>query len=106
MERETMATRHERARRDRDETTCDDDRPATLAAALACARCTCAATGNGLCVEHGRKRRVMIRNSVERIARMYVYADRLATLAGQSRDHVLDDSDEIVRGTVALREVL
>ena len=101
-----MSTRHERARRDRDESTCDDDRPATLAAALACARCTCAATGNGLCVEHGRKRRNMIRNSHNRAAAMCAYADRLALLAGQGRDHVLDDGDEIVRGTVALREVL
>jgi hypothetical protein len=101
-----MATRHERARRDRDESTCDDDRPAALAAALACARCTCAAAGNGLCVEHGRKRRVMIRHSAERAAAMYAYADRLATLAGQGRDHVLDDGDEIARPTVALREVL
>lgn len=99
-----MTTRHERARRAHDETTCDDDRPATLAAALACARCTLGAAG--LCAEHLRKRRVMIRNSIERIERMRAYADRLATLAGQGRDHVLDDSDEIVRGTVALREVL
>ena len=101
-----MSERHERARRDRDETTCDDDRPATLAAALACARCTCAAAGNGLCVEHGRKRRVMIRHSAERVERMHAYADRLALLAGQGRDHVLDDGDEIARPTVALREVL
>ena len=101
-----MATRHERARRDRDGTTCDDSYPATLAAALACARCTCAATGNGLCREHTGKRRVMIRHSAERVERMHAYADRLATLAGQGRDHVLDDGDEIVRGTVALREVL
>ena len=101
-----MATRHERARRDRDETTCDDDRPATLAAALACARCTCAAGDNGLCREHARKRRVMIRNSAGRVERMHVYADRLALLAGQGRDHVLDDGDEIARPTVALREVL
>ena len=101
-----MSERHERARRDRDETTCDDDRPATLAAALACARCTCTATGNGLCREHTGKRRVMIRNSHNRAAAMHVYADRLALLAGQGRDHVLDDGDEIVRGTVALRDVL
>ena len=101
-----MSTRHERARRDHDETTCDDDRPATLAAALACARCTCAAGGNGLCREHARKRGVMIRHSAERVERMHAYADRLALLAGQGRDHVLDDGDEIARPTVALREVL
>ena len=101
-----MSTRHEQRRRAHDETTCDDDRPATLAAALACARCTCAATGNGLCVEHNRKRRVMVRHSAERVERMYAYADRLALLAGQGRDHVLDDGDEIARPTVALREVL
>ena len=101
-----MATRHERARRACDESTCDDDRPATLAAALVCARCTCAAVATGLCAEHKRKRRVMIRHSVERIERMRAYADRLATLAGQGRDHALDDGDEIARPTVALREVL
>lgn len=101
-----MSERHERARRDRDESTCDDNRPAALAAALACARCTCAAGDNGLCREHTSKRRVMIHNSHNRAAAMHAYADRLATLAGQGRDHVLDDSDEIVRGTVALRDVL
>ena len=100
-----MSERHERARRAHDETTCDDDRPATLAAALACARCTCAAVATGLCAEHLRKRRALIRNGHNRAAAMYAYADRLATLAGQGRDHVLDDGDEIVRGTVALREV-
>ena len=99
-----MATRHERARRDRDETTCDDDRTASLAATLTCARCTPGATG--LCREHLRKRRVMIRNSHNRAAAMHAYADRLALLAGQGRDHVLDDGDEIARPTVALREVL
>lgn len=101
-----MSERHERARRDRDETTCDDDRPATLAAALACARCTCAAGDNGLCREHTGKRRVMIRNSARRADGLHAYADRLATLAGQGRDHVLDDSDVIARPTVTLREVL
>ena len=101
-----MSERHEQRRRAHDETTCDDSRPASLAATLTCARCTCAATGNGLCREHTGKRRVMIRNSAERVERMHAYADRLATLAGQGRDQTLDDSDEIVRGTVALREVL
>ena len=101
-----MSERHEQRRRAHDETTCDDDRPATLAAALACARCTCKPGATGLCVEHKRKRRVMIRNSHSRAAAMYAYADRLATLAGQGRDHVLDDGDEIARPTVALREVL
>lgn len=101
-----MSERHEQRRRAHDETTCDDDRPATLAAALACARCTCAAGDNGLCCEHTRKRRVMIRNSHNRAAAMYAYADRLALLAGQGRDHVLDDGDVIARPTVALREVL
>jgi hypothetical protein len=99
-----MGTRHERARRD--ESTCDDVRPASLAAALVCARCTCAAGANGLCREHTRKRRVMIRHSAERVDALHAYADRLATIAGQGRDHTLDDGDEIVRGTVALREVL
>jgi hypothetical protein len=101
-----MSERHERARRDRDETTCDDDRPATLAAAMVCARCTCAAGGNGLCGEHARKRGVMIRHSAERVERMHAYADRLATIAGQGRDHTLDDGDEIAAPTVALRGVL
>lgn len=99
-----MGARHERARRD--ESTCDDVRPASLAAALVCARCTCAAGDSGLCREHARKRGVMIRHSAERVERMRAYADRLATLAGQGRDHVLDDSDVIARPTVTLREVL
>ena len=99
-----MSTRHERARRD--ESTCDDVRPASLAAALVCARCTCAAGDNGLCGEHARKRGVMIRHSAERVERMHAYADRLATIAGQGRDHVLDDADVIASPTVALREVL
>jgi hypothetical protein len=99
-----MSERHERARPRRDETTCDDNRPASLAATLTCARCTPGATG--LCREHTSKRRVMIRHSAERVERMHAYADRLALLAGQGRDHVLDDGDEIARPTVALREVL
>lgn len=98
-----MSERHERARPRRDETTCDDNRPASLAATLTCARCTPGATG--LCREHLRKRRVMVRNSHNRAAALRAYADRLALLAGQGRDHVLDD-DEIARPTVALREVL
>ena len=101
-----MSERHERARRDRDETTCDDDRPATLAAAMVCARCTCAAGGNGLCGEHARKRGVMIRNSAARYVAMVAYAERLATAAGHGRDHVLDDADVIASPTVALRGVL
>ena len=48
----------------------------------------------------------MIRNSHNRAESMRAYADRLAMLAGQGRNHVLDDGDEIVRGTVTLREVL
>lgn len=100
-----MGVRHERARRDRDETTCDDVRPASLAATLACARCPLPAGDNGLCREHGRKRRVMIRNSARRAESMRAYADRLAMLAGQGRDHVLDDDDDVAFPTVALREV-
>lgn len=99
-----MSERHERARRDRDETTCDDDRTASLAATLTCARCTPGATG--LCRQHTSKRRVMIRHSARRADGLRAYADRLALLAGQGRDHVLDDGDEIARPTVALREVL
>lgn len=99
-----MGTRHERARRD--ESTCDDVRPASLAAALVCARCTCAAGASGLCREHARKRGVMIRHSAERVDALHAYADRLATIAGQGRDHTLDDGDEIAPPTVALREVL
>ena len=83
---------------------CDDDRPAMIAAAATCGRCTPGASG--LCGEHRRKRRVMIRNSHNRAESMRAYADRLAMLAGQGRNHVLDDCDEIVRGTVTLREVL
>ena len=100
-----MSERHERARRDRDETTCDDDRPATLAAALTCARCTPGATGRP-CAEHLRKRRVVIRNSARRDFGLRYYQQRLVRVASNGRDQTLDDSDEIVRGTVALREVL
>ena len=99
-----MSERHERARRDRDETTCDDVRPAVIAAAATCGRCTPGASG--LCADHKRKRRVMIRNSVARAESMRAYADRLAMLAGQGRNHVLDDGDVIARPTVSLREVL
>ena len=97
-----MATRHERARRD--ESTCDDVRPASLAATLTCARC--APGTDGLCREHLRKRRVMIRHSAARYAAMVAYAERLATVAGHGRDHVLDDADVIASPTVALREVM
>jgi hypothetical protein len=99
-----MGTRHERARRD--DGNCDDVRPASLAAALVCARCACAAEANELCREHARKRGVMIRHSAERVERMHAYADRLAAIAGQGRDHVLDDGDVIASPTVALRGVL
>ena len=99
-----MSTRHERARRD--ESTCDDVRPASLAATLTCARCTCAAGASGLCREHARKRGVMIRHSAERYAAMVAYAERLATVAGHGRDHTLDDGDVIAPPTVALRGVL
>jgi len=72
--------------------------------AATCARCT--PGGAGLCAEHKRKRAAVIRGSARRAEGLRAYADRLATIAGQGRDHVLDDGDEIVRGTVALREVL
>ena len=84
--------------------TCDNVRPAMLAATMACARCV--PGGTGLCREHLRKRRVMIRNSAARYAAMVAYAERLATVAGYGRDHVLDDADVIASPTVALREVL
>lgn len=96
-----MTTRHDTHR---DETTCDDDRPAMLAATATCGRCAPGATG--LCADHKRKRRVMIRNSATRAESMRAYADRLAMLAGQGRNHVLDDGDVIARATVSLREVL
>jgi len=99
-----MSTRHERARRD--ESTCDDVRPASLAATLTCARCAMPAGDNGLCADHSRKRRVMVRNGWARYAAMVAYAERLATVAGHGRDHVLDDGDVIASPTVALREVL
>jgi len=99
-----MATRHERARRD--DGNCDDIRPASLAATLTCARCAMPAGDNGLCGDHSRKRRVMIRHSAERVDALHAYADRLATIAGQGRDHVLDDADVIAAPTVALRGVL
>lgn len=72
--------------------------------AATCARC---APGTaGLCREHLRKRRVMIRNSAARYVAMVAYAERLATISGHGRDHVLDDGDEIAAPTVALRGVL
>ena len=86
-----MATRHERARRDRDETTCDDDRPATLAATLTCARCTPGATG--LCADHKRKRRNMIRNSARRAVQHEAYVEHLITVGGNGRLEVLCDDD-------------
>jgi len=76
----------------------------TMTTMTTCARCTPGAVG--LCAEHRRKRAAVIRGSARRAEGQRAYADRLATIAGQGRDHVLDDGDEIVRGTVALREVL
>jgi hypothetical protein len=99
-----VSGRYERARRD--DGNCDDTYPASLAATLTCARCPLPAGDNGLCREHARKRGVMIRNSAARYAAMVAYAERLATVAGHGRDHVLDDGDEIAAPTVALREVL
>ena len=100
-----MSTRHEQRRRAHDETTCDDSRPASLAATLTCARCTPGATGRP-CAEHLRKRLAVIRNSARRDFGLRYYAQRLVRVASNGRDQTLDDSDEIVRGTVALREVL
>ena len=101
-----MSERHEQRRRAHDETTCDDDRPATLAAALACARCTCAAAGNGLCVEHGRKRRVMIRNSARRAVQHEAYVEHLITVGGNGRLEVLCDDDLAPPVNVTTRGVL
>ena len=84
--------------------TCDDVRPAMLAATLTCARCTPGAAG--LCADHKRKRRVMIRNSAARHNGMRAYQERLVALASNGRDHVLDDADVIAPPTVTLREVL
>ncbi len=95
-------TRHERTTAGN----CDDIRPATLAATLTCARCPTPAGDNGLCAEHKRKRAAVIRGSARRAEGLRAYADRLATIAGQGRDHVLDDGDEIARPTAALRGVL
>ena len=91
-----MTTRHT--------STCDDVRPAMLAATLTCARCTPGAAG--LCREHLRKRRVMIRNSAARHNGMRAYQERLVALASNGRDHVLDDADVIAPPTVTLWEVL
>ena len=88
-----MSERHEQRRRAHDETTCDDSRPASLAATLTCA-------------EHLRKRLAVIRNSARRDFGLRYYQQRLVRVASNGRDQTLDDSDEIVRGTVALREVL
>jgi len=75
-----------------------------LAATLTCARCTPGAAG--LCADHKRKRRVMIRNSAARHNGMRAYQERLVALASNGRDHVLDDADVIAPPTVTLREVL
>jgi hypothetical protein len=72
--------------------------------ATTCARCTPGAVG--LCAEHLRKRAAVIRGSARRAEGLRAYADRLATIAGHGRDHVLDDGDEIAAPTVALRGVL
>ncbi len=72
--------------------------------AATCARCTPGAAG--LCADHKRKRAAVIRGSARRAEGLRAYADRLATIAGHGRDHVLDDGDEIAAPTVALRGVL
>ena len=72
--------------------------------ATTCARCT--PGGAGLCAEHKRKRAAVIRGSARRAEGLRSYADRLATIAGHGRDHVLDDGDVIAPPTVALRGVL
>ena len=72
--------------------------------AATCARCT--PGGAGLCADHKRKRAAVIRGSARRAEGLRAYADRLATIAGHGRDHVLDDGDEIAAPTVALRGVL
>jgi hypothetical protein len=72
--------------------------------AATCARCT--PGGAGLCADHLRKRAAVIRGSARRAEGLRAYADRLATIAGHGRDHVLDDGDVITAPTVALREVL
>jgi hypothetical protein len=72
--------------------------------AATCARCT--PGGAGLCADHLRKRAAVIRGSARRAEGLRAYADRLATIAGQGRDHVLDDGNEIAAHTVALRGML
>jgi hypothetical protein len=69
-----------------------------------CARCTPGSVG--LCREHLRKRAAVIRGSARRAEGLRAYAERLATIAGHGRDHVLDDGDVIAAPTVALRGVL
>jgi hypothetical protein len=69
-----------------------------------CARCT--PGGAGLCADHLRKRAAVIRGSARRAEGLRAYADRLATIAGHGRDHVLGAGDEIASPTVALRGVL
>jgi len=53
-----------------------------------------------------RKRAAVIRGSARRAEGLRVYADRLATIAGHGRDHVLDDGDDLAPPTVAPRGVL
>ena len=72
--------------------------------AATCARCT--PGGAGLCADHLRKRAAVIRGSARRAEGLRAYADRLATIAGHARDHVLDDGDVIAPPTVALRGAL
>ena len=71
-----------------------------------CAHCYARAGGNGLCITHSRRRLTMLRAARRRREARIEYTDRLATLAGQGRDHVLDDGDVIARPTVSLREVV
>ena len=85
---------------------CDDDRPAMLAATLTCARCACAATGNGLCADHSRKRRNVIRNSARRAMQHEAYIEHLVTVGGNGRLEVLCDDDLAAPVSVAVREAL
>jgi hypothetical protein len=71
--------------------------------ATACARCV--PGGAGLCADHLRKRRVMIRNSAARLRALITHRDHIIALASAETD-VPDCDDLPLPVSVSLREVV
>ena len=74
-----------------------------LAATATCGRCTPGASG--LCADHKRKRRVMIRNSHNRYAAAQRFEGALVRFASNPRGHALDEEPRVMP-RLSLREVL